>query len=330
MSQTNMQNDMNDEILDVKPLVNLIRFFFRGSLKLLFNVLSFYKRKAILFIFLIIVGVVGGYFLGKLLRTDKVYTQEVVLQPKYEVESYMYDFLGKINQNLKDTVFLKKIGLTNQEAKNLKRVAMEPVVQATDILDEVFIKYDQQESFYKILDEYDEDELRSSKYRNLYKYHKVVFYFRSNALTNTKISLKVLDYIATNGHYNELLLLKQNQTKSTLDKNLKTLQFINNYLEKLTENSSINESKEIVVFANESDIPTVSSLLERKDQLLNVINAQEQALILDKKLFKIVQNGNITTSKVKTYKQLFFVLPLLFFSIMSLIFLLKYFVKLQD
>ncbi|WP_378180208.1 hypothetical protein [Aquimarina sp. SS2-1] len=307
MTQEQLNND--DEIIDVKPLFNAIKSFFKGILKGLVGVVLFYKRNFVLFSVLFIAAAIAGYFLDKKLKISKTFSQEVIIEPKYETNKYIYGFIDGLKRNLKDKAFLERLQIDSSQVSRIKEITLEPIIQATDVLDGLHLKYGDQDYFHHIIEEYDEKTLEDEKYRDFYKYHKLKFHFNSESPDNKKVSKALLSYIRSNEYYNKQLSLRLQQTKYNLEKNKETLLYVEEYLDKLNKNQGKQE-KEIVVYAEESEIPTISSLLKRKDDLLNVISQQERTLTLDKELFEVIEYGNIIPRPVGVHRRLILLLPI--------------------
>ncbi|MFD2563546.1 hypothetical protein [Aquimarina rubra] len=318
--QPNPYNDDN-EIIDVKPFFNAIKEGFKGILKTLVAIVLFYKKNIALFAVLLILGAIGGYFLDKKLKITKIFSQEIIIEPKYETNKYIYDFIDGLAKNLNDKAFLEKLQIDSSQVSEIKEITLEPIIQATDVLDGLHVKYGDQDYFHHIIEEYDEKTLEDDKYRDFYKYHRLKFDFNSESSDNKEVSKALLSYIASNEYYNKQLSLQLKQTKRNLEKNKETLLYVEEYLDKLNKNQG-KQNKEIVVYAEESEIPTISSLLKRKNDLLNAINQQERTLTLDKELFEVVEYGNIIPQPVGVHKRLLLLLPLILCVGVSMIFLL--------
>jgi len=147
------------------------------------------------------------------------------------------------------------------------------------------------------------------------------YIIKKKSTKNNKVSKALLEYIKSNSHYTNLLSLELKQTKSNLEKHKETLIFIEEYLSKLN-GQSITKEKDIVVLGNESEIPTISSLLKRKEELLNTINREEKSLTLDKELFDVVEFGNVISKNVSVHKRLTILMPIILCLCLSLFFLL--------
>ncbi|WP_299315607.1 hypothetical protein [uncultured Aquimarina sp.] len=317
------QENIDDEIIDIKSIFNLISIGFKNFLKLFVSIILFYKKKVILFSILFVLGIVIGYFLDDKLKNSKIFYQEIIIEPKYDTNNYIYDFIESLEYKLTDKSFSGKLQIDSSQISNLKQITLKPIIQVTDVLDNLKFKYGNQEFFQNILENYNEKTLEGSKYRNFYRFHKLKLYFKKESSNNEKLSKGILSYIDTNQYYNKSLDLNIKQTKFSLEKNKETLIYIEEYLDKLNKNP-VNQQKEITVYAEESEISTISSLLKRKNDLITIINEQERILTLDKDLFDIIEYGDITSEPVGVHKRLVILLPLFLCLVSSLLFFLFY------
>jgi len=133
MSELDINND--DEIIDIKPFLNGIKKAFKSLLKTLISIIVFYKKKAVLFIILFVLGFVGGYFLDKKWNIDKSYRQEIIIQPKYGTQNYIYNFIENIDFTFNDRNFLHTLKIDSTHITNIKKITLEPIIRATDVLD---------------------------------------------------------------------------------------------------------------------------------------------------------------------------------------------------
>ncbi|WP_108802653.1 hypothetical protein [Aquimarina sp. Aq107] len=294
----------------------------KGLLKLLIKALLFYKKKWILFLILFILGGVGGYFIEEALVLNKRHKQEIILAPKYSTIPYIYDFVENLHIKFKDTLFLKEMDLDSSEIKDLKKIVIEPIIESKDVLDKLQIIYKGQNYFNKFMDGYEDEVLKSEKYKSFFKNHKLTLVFKKENKNNAKISKQLLSFIRGNQYYTKELSLIQKQTKSDLEKNKNTLVFIEDYLDKLNK-KPIAQTNEMIVVGDESKIPTITSLIDKKASLLETINDQEKILELDTQLVDVVDYGNVVRDPVAIHKRLIFLLPILLCVLVSFIFLIK-------
>ncbi|MDY8138663.1 hypothetical protein [Aquimarina sp. 2201CG5-10] len=316
------QPQPHDEEIDLGQVYKAFKRFCLNILKTFFSIISFYKRKAILFVSIIIVGAVAGYFLDNQWNTKFVYKQSIIVEPKYETRKYIYDYIESLKGNFKDELFLNKLGLNVEIIKNLKKIELEPIIQATDVLDELHKEYGDRDFFHHIIEGYQESQLEEEKYRNFYKHHLLTLHFKNGGDKNLKISAAVLDYVKSNEYFKDLRSFKISQAKMNIEASKKSLKFIDEYLEKINKTPN-DEKNDIMVFADESKTPVLSALLKQKTNLLASIEEQEEIIILDKEIFSIIENGGIIKTKNQLHKRMIVLFPIFLFGLASILFFFK-------
>ncbi len=312
----------NDEI-DLAQLLQLLSNMFRRVVRQFLLFISFLKKKAILFISLIVIGGIAGYFLDQSLNTKYSYEQEVIIEPKYGTSKYIYDFIAELQKSFKDESFLKKIGISESQKQNIKKISIEPIIQATDVLDNLQERYEGKEFFKNVVGELEEEELEEEKYINFYKNHKIVIEFKNKEETNNEIIDNIFLYLKSNVYYQNKQKLILEQTAVNLARNQKSLVFIDQYLENINKNPIGTNTNDVIVFGDESKTMTIGSLLVQKEELLLSIGAQEEILVLDKELFAIVEHGAIVEKSKVLINRMLTMIPLALCGIVILFFGVK-------
>ncbi len=322
-----MNNEKHSEEIDLFQLLNLVKGFFRSIVRSIISVILFYKKKAVLFSVLLVLGGLLGFFIDKYQDSSDNYTQEIIIEPKYNTTRYIHDFIEELETNLKDESFLKRIGMNSDMIDNLKGISIEPIIRNTDVLDDLEKRYDDKE-FFSFIEDHDEDELKDKKFTNFYKHHKITAEFKNGDPQNAKITSSILDDIKSNDYYNKERDLVIKQTKEDLKQNKKTLQFINEYLLNLGKNPSRSE-KEIVVVADkeQASTMTIASLIQQKEVLIETINSQQKILTFDNEVFFIIDYGAIIAKKKVLLGNKALMIPLVFFGLTSLVFFFRHMFK---
>jgi hypothetical protein len=315
-------NDENykDEI-DLMQIFSMIKKVFKNFLKLIISVIVFYKKKWIVFLILLLLGGAIGFFIDQNKDAKNQYTQEIIIEPKYNSGEYIYDFIEDLEDNFKDSLFVKKLGLEMDLVENIKKISFEPIILAEDVLSKLNEEYNDKGSFIEV---YDEKLLEEKKYRNFYKQHKLTIIFDNLNNDNVKVAENILKYIKLNNYFKEVLDLELKQANADLAQNKKSLQFVNEYLTNLNRNPSQNDNESKFVFASESETPTISSLLKRKAELIDIINEKEKQLVLDKEVLTIVHYGDIISARKKLLNRTLFIIPLALIGLVSLFYFFKY------
>ena len=174
-----------------------------------------------------IVGVAIGYLIDQNQEAKNEFTQEIIIEPKYNSTKYIYDFVEELENNFDDNTFLKKLGITSEEIESLKKITLEPLVKGTDVLDNLQERYENREFFKDIMEAYDEDKVEEEKFRDFYRHHRLLLVFKNNSNEMSKIADAILNYLKSNPYYKEVVNLTLQQNKTNLEQNRKTLSFIN-------------------------------------------------------------------------------------------------------
>ncbi len=314
------QNNQNEEI-DLMQLFGMIKEFFRKFLRLIVLVVAFYKKKWVLFLILSLIGGGIGFFMDQFQDKKDSYVQEIIIAPKYNSTEYVYDFIDDLEDNFKDTIFLRNLGLRPEQVESVKEFVLEPIIEPTDVLGELKETYEDKGSFVK---EYDEKMLKEKKYRNFYQKHKLTISFTNRNADNHMVAKSVFEYIKSNNYFKNKLDLGLKQTEKNLQQNRKSMQFINEYLTNLSKNPSQVEDRYVFSYASESESPIISSLLERKEMLLETINTEEDHLLFEKEVITIVDYGNIISKRKNLIRRMLLIMPLLFIGLVSSVYLFKY------
>ncbi|WP_025743775.1 hypothetical protein [Aquimarina pacifica] len=323
-----MSNESYNDEIDLIQIFKIFKRVFRNFVKAIISVFRFYRKKAILFLILIVLGVGLGVFIDKYKESGDEYLQDVIIEPKYNSTKYVYDFIEELEDNIGDEAFLKKLKVSPDAVENLKEVTIEPVVKGTDVLDNLQERYENKEFFKDVMTAYDEDKVEEEGFRDFYKHHKLTFSFKNKNLENSKISDAIIQYLMTNDYYVKKASLVIQQNKVSLKENKETLKLVNEYLEKLSNNPPRKEDNVVVIQNNEdTPITTIAYLFNQKETLMETIDSQERILELDKDVITIVDYGDIISIKKVLVNRTLFLIPLLLFGFTSMFYFLKYLSK---
>lgn len=320
-----MGNENYNNEIDLMQVFGVIKRVFKNFLKMIISVIFFYKKKWVLFLIVLVVGVATGFFLDQYQDAKDIYVQDIIIEPKYNSAKYIYDFVEELENNFQDDHFLKKLGVDKENIKNVKKISIEPIVKGTDVLDNLQERYENREFFKDIMEAYDNGKLEEEKFRDFYKHHKLTFEFSSKSEYNSKMISSILGYIKSNKYYQEISDLALKQKKIDIERNKTSLQFIDTYLSNL-EKAPLNAENEAIIISSGSELPMVSvaSLLQKKELLIELINEQERALIFDKEIFSFVSYGDVISKRKKLLNRNMILAPILLIGLVSLFYFLRY------
>ena len=321
-----MNKENNTDEIDLMQVFGMIKNAFKNFLKLVISIISFYKKKAILFLILLVVGIVAGYFLDQNQNAKNNFVQEIIIEPNYNSVKYIYDFVEELEYNFKDEHFLKKLGIDKENIENVKKISIAPIVKGTDVLDNLQERYENREFFKDIMEAYDDGKVEEEKFRDFYKHHKLTFEFSSENEYNSKITSSVLNHIKSNKYYQDISELVLKQKKEDIERNKKSLQFIDTYLNNLEKTPLKTENEAVIVSSGQEKLPMVSvaSLLQKKELLIELINNQEHDLVFNKEIYSIVDYGDIISKRKELYKRMLLIIPMLLIGLVSLFYFFKY------
>ncbi|MBW1293882.1 hypothetical protein [Aquimarina litoralis] len=317
-----MSIESDTEEVNLNYIVKKLEKGFKNLLRVCLSIARFYKKKWILFLVIVIVGSIGGYILDSKFGYSKKYIQEIIIEPKYDSKKYVYDFINSLKSKVKEPSFLKKANLDSTLVKNLRLVEINPIIRSADILDNLHKKYGGKEDYHEIIESYDTKVLEKEKYKNFYKYHRLTFVFNTKDENNLKLSKNILNYIQSNNYFQKILNQEIKQTQKNLKENKETLAYINDYLEKLSKAPNEN-TNDVIIVGEESELPTISSLLARKQTLLTTITKYEDLLMLDNEVFDMVERGEMITRSAGLSKKMIIRVPIALFLFVSLLFLFQ-------
>ena len=303
------QSKTNNIEVDFRDFMTWIRNGFKAILRFFFGVLSFYKKYWIVFTVLFILGAVGGYFIEQKLQLGKPQKQEIIITPKYNSTAFIYSFVNNFQYKLTDSTFLKQVGLSFADVQYVEEVNIKPIIQTKDILDGLY-ETDENQLFYaNFFKTFTNETLADESNINFYELHKLTLSFSNDSDKNQKVSKQILTYLKNNPYYEKFITLFLEHTKYSLEKNERTLKFIDQYLAGVNSNP-ISSQKETVVIADESKVTTLASLVEQKSDVVKEINDQKKIIELNTQPFDIVAYNDVASYSKKIHKRIIILLPL--------------------
>lgn len=312
-------NFKEDEVYFTQ-ILSPIGSFFKSILRWFFMMIRFVVRRIFLFAGVLLVGLIVGYFLDEHYGKH-TYKQEIIIQPQPDAIPYLYDFFNDFYKRHGDQDYLNSLGLDNEWGGLIKGMKIEPVVVIENIFDQLHEKYEDEGFLYTIQD-YSENELKSKKFVPFYEYHKVVFEFFAKSDTNYKVSEAILNHIYSNPFFIKYTKVRLEALKSALESNQKSIAFTDEYLQGLTEQGIDKKGKTFVVaVTSESELPTLSGVLKQKEEILETIVNQTEAVNIKNEVFSVVENTGILKSEKEIYKRMIFTVPIVLIACVSMIYL---------
>ncbi|RZS99310.1 hypothetical protein [Aquimarina brevivitae] len=312
------QTPQKDDEIYLKQLFSPIKSLFNAVLSALVAIIQFFIKRVILFGSLIILGAIVGFFLDKQFGDVEI-TQKVVIQPQNETALYVYNFFENLSSRLGDEQYARQLGIQPTWSENIKKVEITPIVAIEDVFDKLHNNY-QDNGFLYTIQDYSVNELADDKFIPFYKYHQIQITFNEVKEYNGLITKKILDHLLNNNHFSKETQLEVQQAEEELVSNKASLNFIDNYLNKINSESSQNKEKTVVI-TDDSDTPTIAGLLKQKTALLNAIAKNQQKIRLTNKPFNVVDNTGVVTLDKKVYKKWVVLVPVGLCIVVSLCYL---------
>jgi hypothetical protein len=124
------QKDNNPEI-DLLTVFSRIGDFFEWINTLLFRIIRFFVKNAIVVAILVVLGFGVGFFLEKV---NSSYEQKIIVTPNFKSTDYLYSKIDLLDSKLaiRDTLFLKSIGIQNPS--ELLTISIKPIVDVYNLI----------------------------------------------------------------------------------------------------------------------------------------------------------------------------------------------------
>jgi len=254
----------NDNDVYVDDVFNKLKQFVKRIIRLIFKVFRLIWSKKIIFLALIVLGLVIGFFLD----LNKKNRYETVLQIRTFQASteYIYNIVDNLNKNLRDTTYLKENGFKNME---LKSVDIVPLANMEDLLS-TFREDDSKTLETLILNTSTQDLLTSEFFRSQYRQHEITIRF-GNAYDQNSIA-KFLNFLNSNRYYQDFFKLKQSTLQTSIKESegsiIKIDTLIANYNANLKNG---NTNGPVTAFISEQRASSIFDLLKFRSSLVEDI-----------------------------------------------------------
>ena len=217
-----MEQYKSDEI-DIGFVYRKLGDAYKKLLIKIYRLIQFVFNKWYIFLGLIAFGSIVGYFLDQTSLPSKEAT--LIVQINFDGSNYIYDAVeqlnGKIQEN--DTIVLKEWGLYKNGESLIYNVAIEPIVNIFDILEDAPTN----ERNIEVLMEqsqYTDDLLTSEMFIPEYSSHRLMI--NSSPLADESVIQYFLDYLNSNEILNEIKEVTINNTKRKISQNLESIVYM--------------------------------------------------------------------------------------------------------
>ena len=293
---TNSQNNDNQEI-DLSEISKKIGGLYDAVLRSIFNVILFFKRKALILGLLFIIGAGLGFFLD----SNKNYNSQIIVAPSGGVD-YLYSKIDLIKSRLseKDEKFFKSIGIANSD--KIQNIKIEPIVDLYNFVNnntaiasnaqntqhfEVIKLLAESNDINKVI----EDELTSKNY----PYHSLLI-SSNGRIESDDIIKPLLKYLNTDDYMNQISKINKENILIKMKKNEEEIVQIDSLISVISKNISNNNKSNNLIYNNENS--EINGMFELKNKLISEIASQKIQLVkIDTFIKDISITPNIINNK---------------------------------
>jgi hypothetical protein len=326
MSNNDKRSIDNQEI-DLSVISEKIGTFFQSINKFFFKTIQFVVKKIIVLGILFIIGIGLGIYLDK---TQKIYVNEIIVQPNFGSTDYLYSKVELLSSKIKerDTVFLKSIGIN--EPSEFLRIEIKPIVDIYRFITSNSTTINEQnfELLKLMAEDGDMKKIVEDKTTSKnYSFHLISFTTRK--ITNRKDNIEpLLQYLNNSKYFNQVkgVYIQNMQTK--INRNNEIITQIDGFLNSFTSVIAGNTKSDKLVYYNENT--QLNDVIQTKNGLIAEIGRLQLDLISISEVIKETSS----TSNIKNTKsingKLKFIFPILFVSLYLLLYLFINFYKTQS
>ena len=252
------QKENNPEI-DLLNVFSRIGDFFEWINTLLFRIIRFFVKNAIVIVVLVVVGFGVGKYLD---TTLKVYDNRIIVAPNFGSSDYLYSKINLLKAKIAegDTIYLKKIvGL--QQPKILKSIDIKAITDVYQFIEDKEKNFDliklmsEEEGLQKVIND-------TTTSKN-YTYHKI--YLTTNSLVNDQDFVQpLLNYLNKSDYYNKVQAISLKNLEQEIVQNDTILAQINAVLNGFSNGNNTKNDK--LVYYNENT--QLNDVIKTKEELI--------------------------------------------------------------
>ncbi|WP_417371525.1 DUF2273 domain-containing protein [Gelidibacter japonicus] len=316
-----MAQQNSSEEVDLGYLFRSIGGFFKKIAKLLFLIIGFFRKYAVITIALIIIGFGVGFYLDSI--SKPIFNNELIVIPNFESTDYLYSEAEMLNmkREANDSIFLKT--LFKDDYKDFIKIEIEPIIDVYGFTAE---KKDNIETLKILYNDKDPEEfLKDKTISKYYKYHQIHITFKG--YNSESLSNDLLEYFNNNEHFLLYQKVGLKDTEIQIAQNEKMISQIDSVMKAVSENTEKSQAQSVYI-STQSDlyqmINTKQALLNNRLKLQTKYIDQNEIIKLVSGNYNLEEQGiSALPNKIKTPIYL-----LLFFSFFS--FLIYLYKKLKE
>ncbi|WP_297517944.1 hypothetical protein [Flavobacterium sp.] len=271
--------------IDLGSISNFFKKIGQSFFNAIFKMISFIRRKIVVFVILTLVGVVLGYFYEK----EKIYRHDIIVIPNFTSVDYLYSKIELINSRIKDndTAFLKNtVGI--QSPKKIGKITIKPISDVYKFIVsnpqnfELIKLFSEDSDAKKIV----EDEITSKNY----PFH--VISFNTKGLTEDKKTITpILNYLNNSDFYKKIQEENLKNVYLKMAQNDSIINQINGILNGFKNTSNGNQRNSSLVYYNENT--QLNDIIKTKEALIKENgNFKVELVSLD----KVIKENSIVSN----------------------------------
>ncbi|GGE02426.1 hypothetical protein [Psychroflexus salis] len=312
----NTPTQANEEI-DLGVLFDKIKSLVKSVLKGIVNVVQFFWKHKFRLIIVGVIGIAVGLYLAK--TAEKIYLNELLIEPNYKSTQYVYDKVNAINKKIEsaDTIYLQDVFGVNY--KKVKGLEIEPVVDVYGLVSE---SEEIQETFKVLFVEngntsFFEEDINKINYTQ----HKIRILVEGED-DNEIISSQFFDYINSNLFYQKQSDVIYKRIEEQLEENELMRKQIDSVIAYVQKKPNSQLTQQGISFSASQE---VSELINRKRALFASDFDLLDRLAKEKNVVALVDKT--TAIMDRSYNFSFRIIPVVFVLFYCLVFLTKHLVR---
>lgn len=320
MSEQPTYQKPGDDEIDLGVVFKGIQSFTKKILLGIINIFRFYYRHKFMFLGLIAIGVVLGYFYEK--NINKTYRNNLLVTPNFESSDYLYSKLENLDFKIKqkDTIYLKQV--FGQNYRYVKSTAITPVVDIYNFLSKDESKQDLFELLFE--EEGNIEFIENPVNSRNFKFHRIFIEVKGEKY-HQDLSEALMAYVNKNAYFNELKTVSIENLENQIKQNKSIIDQIDSIVVRNNKGTSFNSNSSGLTF---NDNQGLSDLLEKKENLVDQRINLQNFLVDQSEIIRVVDvNYKVIDDDDFLKKEKTKLFPLLLIMLYSLFFLIRYIAK---
>lgn len=316
-----MSTNSQDQEIDLGQVFKKIGDFFQSIVNYIFDAILFVKRNIILLAILFIAGAGLGFYLDK---TDKSYTNEIIVTPNFGSVDYLYSKIALLQAKKKenDTIFFSNLGFKN--VKDLGKIEIDPIIDVFKFVDK---KPDNFELIKLMAEDGDLDKIVESEITSKnYPFHLIKF-STSEQTDNNKTVEPLLNYLNDSEYFKTIQKQYLENENIKIKANDSIIKQIDKLVDGFSKSAASGSKTDKMVYI--SDNNQLNEIINTKNGLIGEQGALRLNLISNDKIIKEI-SATINSLNTKGLNgKMKLVLPILFIFLFICIHIFRSFYKTQ-